>query len=243
MKSGSFRYMAVVLAALLIPLAILGVTTGGSPVSPRLPAIGEASYTYDGRVRALGNLSGACASLNAGGALAVLLRINFSETELDQGLFQTADGESGAFVEFQRSEQHTLRLGVNTREGFIRVFIAPQTWRGERHLMVVIRGSGRISVVGDGVRLEEQLPPVDIDCSSWKLGEANDLRQFVGSIEMVWASTSNDEGFDSEVAAYQRDLKSAESRNPSSGFFMMVLAAILLLVAMFGGPSRSRRGG
>jgi hypothetical protein len=242
-RSNLLRLSAVILSALLIAFVVLVVGRNDDIDPVPLPEVGESAMSYVGNVGTAEITEAGCALLNAGGSLAMALRIDFSNTDYDQGIFQTSDGETGVFIEFQRSEQHTLRLGVNTRDGFRRVYIARQTWLGERRLLIVIRSSGRISVVGEGISVEEQFSRVAIDCSRWTVGGGNDLPDFSGSVDISWGITANDDAFDSQVISYQRDLKSAASPGPRSGFLIMIAAVGLLLVAVFRPRMRNQRDG
>lgn len=241
------RATAVLLGIIctVLPLAwVIGARASSDSRSVPLPALDGDGAKSSGAARSVGDLTSSCSQLAGGGALALAIRMAFSNVEADQGVMQTADGERGMFVEFQRSERHVLRMGVNTREGFRRIFIARQTWRGTRDVFVVLKGQGGISVTSGSAIVDVAGPEIISDCSNWIVGTGNDLQDFIGTVDVAWKFSRDGDTFDRMVRDYRRELAAAGASSPRWPFVLSVVASLMMLVAIrslgrIPGPTRS----
>jgi hypothetical protein len=229
------RTTAVLLGAIctILPIAwAFGMRSSSDSRTVALPDLGGDGATSSDAARSIGDLSTACGQVTGGGALAIAIRMTFSDVEVDQGVMQTADAERGFFVEFQRSERHVLRLGVNTRDGFRRVLVARQTWTGTRDAFVVLKGDGEISVTSGSAIIDVAGPEIVLDCSNWNVGAGNELQDFLGTVNMAWKFSPENAAFDRMVRNYRRELAAAGADSPRWPFVVAVLASVLMLAAV-----------
>lgn len=226
-------------AALLVLICIgfpvawaIGVQSSSDARSVALPQLDGRTEKSIGAARRVGDLTTFCDQLVGGGALAMAIRMTFFSVESDQGVMQTADGERGVFVELQRSERHVLRLGVNTREGFRRVFIARQTWTGVRDALVVLKGNGSISVTSGSAVVDVTGPELAPDCTNWRIGAGNDLQDFLGTVELSWQFSADSGAFDRMVVDYRGELADAGAESSRWLFVLFLVAAAAMFVVV-----------
>jgi hypothetical protein len=235
------------IVALAVPVSwTLGVNSLELGRSVPQPVLDGSRAQSRGAASMVGDLTDACSQLAQGGALALFLRMHFTNVEVDQGVIQTAGGEEGMFVEFQRSENHLLRMGVRTRNGFRRIFIARQTWQGTRDALIVLKANGAVSVTSGSTNLNSGGAALAPACHDWVVGTGNDLQAFLGDVDVVWNFAADPDAFDDVVSSYRDDLDASRSSSPWWVLFVALSAAVVLLVVIVsvgrevnGEPSRN----
>ena len=197
------------------------------------PSHGEA-YTNDGGVVEVGPRSDLCNALNEPtGYLLISGSIDLTKIGLNQGFFQTADEESGIYLDIDGGGQ--VRLGVHLQdESTGQVKFRHKYRTGMFNYAILIGADSSIRIVGDQNDIRVQMNKIEPACSNVRIGAGNETEAVEAQINANISSGNNLKMANTDLDSYV-DLLSNNQK--SSTYKLPLYMGILLL--MFLSPVRT----
>ena len=145
-----------------------------------------------------------------------------------QGFFQTSDGETGLFFEYDPGEDSLLRFGFHqSDENVARVKYRNLRKSGTFNFSILVRSDGTLRMVGDGTDETSKVENLSIDCSNFRIAAANGSEGIEGTMSVSFSSGLDAQQaealIDSYLSMYSKSL-------PSTLYKWPLYAGVLLLV-------------
>jgi hypothetical protein len=197
-------------------------------VRAEFPEHGETFESAGGPVN-IGDQGDLCSSLQEeNGYLFISGTVSLATTGVAQGFFQTSDGETGLFFEYDPGEDSLLRFGFHqSDENVARVKYRNLRKSGEFNFSILVRGDGTVQMVGDGTNETSKVENLSIDCSNFRIAAANGSEGIEGAMSASFSSGLDaqqaEDLIDSYLSVYSKSL-------PSTLYKWPLYAGVLLLV-------------
>ena len=154
--------------------------------------------------------------------------VSLATTGSAQGFFQTSDGESGLFFEYDPGEDSLLRFGLHQSDGsIIRVKYRNLRKTGVFNFSILVRHDGVLRMVGDDTDIGSKVGKLSIDCSNFRISAANGSEGIDGTITVSFSAGPNaqqaEELIDDYVSVYRDAL-------PSTLYKWPLYLGVMLLV-------------
>jgi hypothetical protein len=182
-----------ILYALSIMLIVIGLFSWFRLPDPSVilyPSHGEA-FTNENGVVEVGPRSDLCEALNEPASyLLISGSIDLTKIGLDQGFFQTADEETGIYLDIDGGGQ--VRLGIRLQDGSTGQVLFRHKYRtGLFNYAILVGADGSIRIVGDQNDIQVQLKDIDPTCSNVRIGAGNET-EAVEAVVVANISSGND---------------------------------------------------
>ena len=213
---------------LLVVTGLIMWYTRPAFVRVEFPQHGE-TFDSSGEQVNIGDRSDLCSSLQEeNGYLFISGNIFLAKTGVAQGFFQTSDGETGLFFEYDPGEDSLLRFGFHqSDENVARVKYRNLRKNGAFNFSILVRGDGAIQMVGDGTNETSKVENLSIDCSNFRIAAANGSEGIKGTMFVSISSGSDvqeaEDLIDEYVLLYKKSL-------PSTLYKWPLYLGVLLLV-------------
>jgi hypothetical protein len=192
------------------------------------PEHGE-TFESDGDPVNIGDRGDLCSSLNEeNGYLFISGTVSLATTGAAQGFFQTSDGETGLFFEYDPGEDSLLRFGLHQSDGKIdRVKYRNLRESGAFNFSILVRSDGTLRMVGDDTDESSKVEKPLVDCSNFRIAAANGSEGINGTMTVSFSAGPNsqqaEELIEDYVSSYNKSL-------PSTLYKWPLYAGVLLLV-------------
>jgi hypothetical protein len=112
--------------------------------------------------------------------------VSLEQLDIQQGLFQTADNESGIFLEIDAKELNLLRLGIGSEErDSAELFpVRRLNYHQEFSFVVLLTSNGKVRIASDGFDFASIFSSAIPSCENFLIGSGNGNLSFVGSIQL-----------------------------------------------------------
>ena len=221
--------ITTVFYALALTLIVIGLFSWFRLPEPSVilyPSHGEA-FTNDNGVVEVGPRSDLCSALNEpDGYLLISGSIDLTKIGLDQGFFQTADEESGIYLDIDGGG--LVRLGIHLQdESPGQVKFRHKYRTGMFNYAILIGADSSIRIVGDQNDIRVQMNKIEPTCSNIRIGAGNETEAVEAQIIANVSSGNNLEMASADLDSYV-DLLSNNQR--SSTYKLPLYMGILLLM-------------
>ena len=197
-------------------------------VRAEFPEHGE-SFESAGAPLNIGDRGDVCSFIQKeNGYLLISGNVSLTTIGVAQGFFQTSDGETGLFFEYDPGEDYLLRFGFHqSDENVARVKYRNLRKNGEFNFSILVRGDGAIQMVGDGINETSKVENLSIDCSNFRIAAANGSEGIKGMMFVSISSGSDvqeaEDLIDEYVLLYKKSL-------PNTLYKWPLYLGLLLLV-------------
>ena len=197
-------------------------------VRVEFPEHGE-TFESAGKPVNIGDRGGLCGFLKKeNGYLFISGTASLATTGVAQGFFQTSDGETGLFFEYDPGEDSLLRFGFHqSDENVARVKYRNLRKSGAFNFSILLRSDGTLRMVGDGTDETSKVENLSIDCSNFRIAAANGSEGIEGTMSVSFSSGLDAQQaealIDSYLSMYSKSL-------PSTLYKWPLYAGVLLLV-------------
>ena len=173
MRSSKTTSVFYVLSIVLIAIGLFSWFRLPDPSVILFPSHGEAFSTNKGVVE-VGPRPDLCNALDEPtGYLLISGSIDLTKIGLDQGFFQTADEETGIYLDIDGGGQ--VRLGIHLQDGSTGQVLFRHKYRtGLFNYAILIGADSSIRIVGDQNDIQVQLSDIEPACSNVRIGAGNE---------------------------------------------------------------------
>jgi len=223
-----FTSIFYVLSIVLIVIGLFSWFRLPDPSLILFPSHGETFSTSKGIVE-VGPRPDLCNALDEqAGYLLITGSIDLTKIGLDQGFFQTADEESGIYLDIDGGGQ--VRLGVHLNDGTTGQVMFRHKYRtGLFNYAILIGADSSIRIVGDQNDIRVQLSDIEPACSNIRIGAGNETEVVEAQIIANISSGNNLEVANAELDSYVSIL---ENNQNSSTYKLPLYAGILILMLL-----------
>jgi hypothetical protein len=223
--------ITTVFYALAIVLIAIGLFSWFRLPDPSLilfPSHGELFTTEKGIVE-VGPRPDLCNALDEpAGYLLITGSVDLTKVGLDQGFFQTADEESGIYLDIDSGG--LVRLGIHLQdESTGQVKFRHKYRTGLFNYAILIGADSSIRIVGDQNDIRVQLSDIEPACSNIRIGAGNETEAVEAQIIANISSGNNLEVANTELDSYVSIL---ENNQNSSTYKLPLYAGILILMLL-----------
>lgn len=227
--SGRLSKTASILYVLSIMLIVIGLFSWFRLPDPSVilfPSHGEL-FTSEKGIVEVGPRPDLCNALDeSAGYLMITGSIDLTKIGLDQGFFQTADEESGIYLDIDGGGQ--VRLGIHLHDGTTGQVMFRHKYRtGLFNYAILIGADGSVRIVGDQNDIQVQLGDIEPACSNVRIGAGNETEAVEANVIANISSGNNLEIANAELDSYVSILKSNEN---SSTYKLPLYMGILVLM-------------
>ena len=217
-----------VLSILLIAIGLLSWFRLPEPSVILFPSHGETFTTEKGIVE-VGPRPDLCNALDEPtGYLLISGSIDLTKIGLDQGFFQTADEESGIYLDIDGGGQ--VRLGIHLQDGSTgQVWFRHKYRTGLFNYAILIGSDSSIRIVGDQNDIQVQLKDIEPTCSNVRIGAGNETEAVEAQVIANISSGNNLEMANAELDSYVASLTNSQS---SSMYKLPLYIGILILMLL-----------
>lgn len=227
--SGRLSKTASIFYSLSIMLIVIGLFSWFRLPDPSVilfPSHGEL-FTSEKGIVEVGPRPDLCNALDeSAGYLMITGSIDLTKIGLDQGFFQTADEESGIYLDIDGGGQ--VRLGIHLHDGTTGQVMFRHKYRtGLFNYAILIGADGSVRIVGDQNDIQVQLGDIEPACSNVRIGAGNETEAVEANVIANISSGNNLEIANAELDSYVSILKSNEN---SSTYKLPLYMGILVLM-------------
>ena len=228
MRSSKTTSVFYVLSIVLIAIGLFSWFRLPDPSVILFPSHGEAFSTNKGVVE-VGPRPDLCNALNEPtGYLFISGSIDLTKIGLDQGFFQTADEETGIYLDIDGGGQ--VRLGIHLQDGSTGQVLFRHKYRtGLFNYAILIGADGSIRIVGDQNDIQVQLKDIEPTCSNVRIGAGNETEAVEAQVIANISSGSNFGMANAELDSYVSILVNNQN---SSTYKLPLYAGILILMLL-----------
>jgi len=197
-------------------------------VRAEFPDHGE-TFESTGEPVEIGDRRGLCNLLQEeNGYLLISGSVSLDTIDMAQRFFQTSDGESGVFFEYDPGENSLLRFGLHqSDENVARVKYRNLQSSGLFNFSILIKSDGTLRMVGDDIDEYTKVENLSINCSNFRIAAEGESGGITGTMTVSFSSGSNaleaEELVDGYVSSYRNSL-------PSTLYKWPFYAGVLLLI-------------
>jgi len=192
------------------------------------PSHGEA-FTNDSGVVEVGPRPDLCNALDEPtGYLLISGSIDLTKIGLNQGFFQTADEETGIYLDIDGGGQ--VRLGIHLQDGSTGQVLFRHKYRtGLFNYAILVGADGSIRIVGDQNDIQVQLKDIDPTCSNVRIGAGNETEAVEAQVIANISTGKNLEIVNTELDSYVSILVNNQN---SSTYKLPLYTGILILMLL-----------
>ena len=228
MRSSKTTSVFYVLSIVLIAIGLFSWFRLPDPSVILFPSHGEAFSTNKGVVE-VGPRPDLCNALDEPtGYLLISGSIDLTKIGLDQGFFQTADEETGIYLDIDGGGQ--VRLGIHLQDGSTGQVLFRHKYRtGLFNYAILIGADSSIRIVGDQNDIQVQLKDIEPTCSNVRIGAGNETEAVEAQVIANISSGSNFGMANAELDSYVSILVNNQN---SSTYKLPLYAGILILMLL-----------
>lgn len=197
-------------------------------------------YESSNSVNEIGSSPQLCkALLEDDGYLLIYGSASVEQLDIQQGLFQTSDDESGIFLEIDANELNLLRIGIGDEElQSAELFPIRRLNRHQQFSFVVlITADDQVRIASDGIDTTSTFTSRTPGCENFLVGSGNGNLPFVGSIRLGVTFGSDLSEVSKLIDRYSEEsLKLAPSHSYRIFLYSGLLFLLILIV-----PLRKKR--
>ena len=228
MRSSKTTSVFYVLSIVLIAIGLFSWFRLPDPSVILFPSHGEAFSTNKGVVE-VGPRPDLCNALDEPtGYLLISGSIDLTKIGLDQGFFQTADEETGIYLDIDGGGQ--VRLGIHLQDGSTGQVLFRHKYRtGLFNYAILIGADSSIRIVGDQNDIQVQLSDIEPACSNVRIGAGNETEAVEAQVIANISTGKNLEIANTELDSYVSILVNNQN---SSTYKLPLYAGILILMLL-----------
>ena len=228
MRSSKTTSVFYVLSIVLIAIGLFSWFRLPDPSVILFPSHGEAFSTNKGVVE-VGPRPDLCNALDEPtGYLLISGSIDLTKIGLDQGFFQTADEETGIYLDIDGGGQ--VRLGIHLQDGSTGQVLFRHKYRtGLFNYAILIGADSSIRIVGDQNDIQVQLSDIEPACLNVRIGAGNETEAVEAQVIANISSGSNFGMANAELDSYVSILVNNQN---SSTYKLPLYAGILILMLL-----------
>ena len=228
MRSSKTTSVFYVLSIVLIAIGLFSWFRLPDPSVILFPSHGEAFSTNKGVVE-VGPRPDLCNALDEPtGYLLISGSIDLTKIGLDQGFFQTADEETGIYLDIDGGGQ--VRLGIHLQDGSTGQVLFRHKYRtGLFNYAILIGADSSIRIVGDQNDIQVQLSDIEPACLNVRIGAGNETEAVEAQVIANISTGKNLEIANTELDSYVSILVNNQN---SSTYKLPLYAGILILMLL-----------